>query len=220
MGGCFSKFEPTTDAKVSPASPPIASKQLKRTENVEIPSADPRSSFNSSAIRNVSAPFLAPGMPIVSPPKSVLPTSLDEVYPFNLGEYQRTDITSTSEDAKTWCKRGMLWAYAFNSEESSLARTCAQRAADLVRTPPSTHTYSPFEVAVCEAKLAHHWDPVTGSTRSTVEGTKVLDWLYVAKLRAIYDRYGPQDPDVACLAAESLMLCYPWRVRGLYQSLN
>ncbi|KAF4452128.1 putative TPR domain protein [Fusarium austroafricanum] len=38
-------------------------------------------------------------------------------YPFDLGEYKRA-ISTTAPESQTWFNRGLIWAYAFNHEES------------------------------------------------------------------------------------------------------
>ncbi|KAJ4252620.1 hypothetical protein NW757_006062 [Fusarium falciforme] len=45
-------------------------------------------------------------------------------YIFDLGSYHRR-ITSRNDDAQTWFDRGLIWAYAFNHEESA---SCFERA--------------------------------------------------------------------------------------------
>lgn len=50
-------------------------------------------------------------------------TQLDEEY-YNLGSYKRP-VTSTSEAAREWANRGLIWSYAFNHEE---AAKCFERA--------------------------------------------------------------------------------------------
>jgi hypothetical protein len=42
---------------------------------------------------------------------------------FDLGGYERP-VTTSSAQARAWFTRGLLWAYAFNHEESA----CFQRA--------------------------------------------------------------------------------------------
>ncbi|KAI1831006.1 hypothetical protein DTO006G1_7926 [Penicillium roqueforti] len=37
---------------------------------------------------------------------------------YNLGEYRR-NVSIISEDAQLWFSRGLIWAYAFNHEEST-----------------------------------------------------------------------------------------------------
>ena len=59
---------------------------------------------------------------------------LDEMedYPFDLGTWTR-EVTSTSDTAREWVRRGLVWAYAFNHEE---AVACYERA--LVHDPECT----------------------------------------------------------------------------------
>jgi len=46
------------------------------------------------------------------------------MYPFDLGSYRRT-VSTSSEEARGWFDRGLIWSYAFNHEE---AITCFERA--------------------------------------------------------------------------------------------
>jgi len=46
------------------------------------------------------------------------------MYPFDLGSYQRT-VSTSSEEARRWFDRGLIWSYAFNHEE---AIACFERA--------------------------------------------------------------------------------------------
>lgn len=42
----------------------------------------------------------------------------DDKYPYDLGSHQRS-ITTASPECQTWFNRGLVWAYAFNHEESA-----------------------------------------------------------------------------------------------------
>ncbi|KAH7194683.1 hypothetical protein DER44DRAFT_793654 [Fusarium oxysporum] len=50
---------------------------------------------------------------------------MSSIYPFNLGLYKRT-ISTTSPESQAWFDRGLIWAYAFNHEESVF---CFEQAA-------------------------------------------------------------------------------------------
>jgi len=46
---------------------------------------------------------------------------------FDLGSYQR-NITTTSDTAKAWFNRGLVWCYGFNQEE---AVRCFEKVVEL-----------------------------------------------------------------------------------------
>ncbi|MDN5794369.1 MAG: tetratricopeptide repeat protein [Intrasporangium sp.] len=48
-------------------------------------------------------------------------------YPYDLGDYARS-VTSSSEEARVWVNRGLVWAFGFNHEE---AVECFQQAVEL-----------------------------------------------------------------------------------------
>ncbi|KAH6888141.1 hypothetical protein B0T10DRAFT_489623 [Thelonectria olida] len=52
------------------------------------------------------------------------PTSNHDDYEFDLGTYHR-QVTTSNENSQTWFTRGLIWAFAFNHEESVI---CFERA--------------------------------------------------------------------------------------------
>ena len=171
---------------------------------------------------------------------------------FNLGEYNRA-ITTSSDAAKTWFKRGLIWCYGFNQEE---AVRCFQKVVELdpdcamgywgiaYATGPfynkpwswygdqerkqaitTCHEYaakasalgaqaSPVEQALIEALNTKHPHPHSEHESEPVEWTRE----YANTMRRIYREF-PDDLDVICLCAESIMNLTPWKLWDIQQGI-
>ena len=161
-------------------------------------------------------------------------SSADAAY-FDLGDFHR-EVTAKNPAAQTWFDRGLAMCYAFNHEE---AVRCFERA--LVEEPGmamafwglayawgpninnmeiESHQIAQASYAIRLASL--HSKNATQLERDLIDAStkrfavpvpddrEPLNLAYSQAMRDVYRKY-PQDPMVASLFAESLMILRPWK---------
>ncbi|BDX32068.1 hypothetical protein TUM20985_26150 [Mycobacterium antarcticum] len=154
---------------------------------------------------------------------------------YDLGSYHRS-IETPSAQAQLWFDRGMVWAYAFNHEESIL---CFERALALdpdlaiarwgiayAIGPNYNKAWEAFDPADLTASLARARDEVdrAGTGRASAVERRLIDALATRfpadDLAAGHARYAdamsalaadfPDDVDVQALAADALVNVSAW----------
>ena len=151
-------------------------------------------------------------------------------------------VTTSNSDCQLWIDRGVLQTFGFNREEAircfqkslSYDANCAmahyfiaynnaadynnsrgldyadgyqeaQKALEMAKQR-NTPLISDWEMALIEAQLHRFCWPV---------GSKSLDELhreYANAMRPVYKKFGGNDPDIAAMFAESLMMLAPWKL--------
>jgi tetratricopeptide (TPR) repeat protein len=181
----------------------------------------------------LTAIFVATGC--ASTPESAPPSPTAAEPYYDLGGFHRA-ITAASPEAQTWFDRGLALCYAFNHEE---AIRCFQRSLESDPDCAMAHWGVAYasgpninNTEMDEAARALAWNAVIAAARAAdatdvtdVERALIaamgrrysvsggdraeLDRYYAEAMRAVYETH-PDDPDVAALFAEALMVLRPW----------
>ena len=158
----------------------------------------------------------------------------------DLGDFGK-NVTTSNADCQLWIDHGVLHTFGFNREEAircfqkalSYDASCAiahyfisyNNAADynnpdgmdyavgfqeaqkaLEMAKQNASSISDREIALIEAQLHRFCWPV---------GSKPLIELhrnYANAMRPVYQKFGENDPDIAAMFAESLMMLAPWKL--------
>lgn len=153
---------------------------------------------------------------------------------FDLGDFDRT-VTTLSPEAAQWFVRGLVQCYGFNHEE---AVRCFERALaidpgmamahwgiayalgpnynnPMMEEEASKRAFEAVSEAAARLKDAAPVERAlilalrTRYSWPAPEDRKALEIAYAGTMRRVYKAY-PDDPDVAALFAESLMMLRPW----------
>ncbi len=153
---------------------------------------------------------------------------------FDLGDFNRV-VTAASPDAARWFVRGFVQCYGFNHEE---AVRCFEKALAIDPEMAMAHwgiayalgpnynnpmmepeaSKRAFEAAAEAAARLENATPVEKALITALrtryawpapDDRKPLELAYAGAMRRVYEEY-PDDPDVAALFAESLMMLRPW----------
>jgi tetratricopeptide (TPR) repeat protein len=164
---------------------------------------------------------------------SRVPESSEAYY--DLGGFHRT-VTTQSAPAQTWFDRGLAMSYGFNHEE---AVRCFEHALRLdpgmamalwgmaYAWGPNINNTEIVPHQIAQASLAVHLAQLHAARATPLERDLIdalatryatpvpedripLNEAYANAMRKLYERY-PDDPLVATLFAESLMVLRPWK---------
>lgn len=152
---------------------------------------------------------------------------------YELSDFHRT-IDTESGDAQLWFDRGLTYTFGFNHQE---AIHCYEQAAAADPDAAMAHWGVAYALgphinnpamdenasrraweALQRAKAAPNKSPLEADLITALESRyewpapadrSHLDRAYAEAMRVVYDRHG-EDPDIAALYAESLMILRPW----------
>ena len=148
-------------------------------------------------------------------------------------------VTTTSPDCQTWIDRGFLEMYGFNHEE---AIRCFQKALTYDSKCAMAHYFIAYSNAANYNNpngldyVVGYQKSV--KAMETAANNQVLDWemelikaqshrycwppgsqsleelnkKYATEMRAVYQKFGKDDADIAAFFAEALMMLAPWKL--------
>ena len=148
-------------------------------------------------------------------------------------------VTTTSPECQTWMDRGLFEMVGFNHEE---AIRCFQKALNYDKNCAMAHYFIAYsnaadynnpdglDYAVGYEESVKAMETATNSQVSDWEmelikaqlhrfcwppGSRALEELnrnYATEMRAVYQKFGEDDVDIAAFYAESLMMLAPWKL--------
>ncbi|NNE09862.1 MAG: tetratricopeptide repeat protein [Gemmatimonadetes bacterium] len=153
---------------------------------------------------------------------------------FDLGDFHRP-VTAASPEAEEWFVRGLVQCYGFNHEE---AVRCFERALAIDPDMAMAHWGIAYALGpnynnpMMEEEASRGAHEAISKAKSGIESASAVEralitaldtryaWpvpedrgpleiAYAAAMRKVYEAF-PDDPDVAALFAESLMMLRPW----------
>ena len=148
-------------------------------------------------------------------------------------------VTTVSPDCQTWIDRGFLEMYGFNHEE---AIRCFQKALSYDSKCAMAHYFIAYSNAANYNNpngldyAVGYQESV--KAMETVANNQILDWemelikaqlhrycwppgsqsreelnkKYATEMRAVYQKFGKDDADIAAFFAEALMMLAPWKL--------